>query len=104
MNIRFSGIIPVMHITTLTATHLSRNFSEYLNQVRYQGASFDIQRGVEVVARLCPATSVAGYPIDQLSALFAALPQLDESEAQAMLDDIHTATHALRSESDPWGL
>ena len=93
-----------MHVTTLTATNLARNFSEYLNQVRYQGASFDIQRGVEVVARLCPATSAAGYPIDQLSALFAALPQLDESDARAMLDDIHAATDALSPESDAWVL
>jgi len=92
-----------MLATTLTATTLARNFSEYLNQVRYQGASFDIQRGVEVVARLCPANPVAGYPIDQLTTLFAALPAMDGGEAQAMLEDIHAATEALTSGADAWG-
>lgn len=92
-----------MHTTTLTATTLARNFSEYLNQVRYQGASFDIQRGVEVVARLCPVSSAAGYPIDQLAALFAALPSLDEADTQALLEDIHAATGNLTAEKDAWG-
>lgn len=87
---------------SLTATTLARNLSEYLNQVRYQGASFDIQRGNDVIARLGPATRAAGYPVAQLGELFAALPGLDEDEADALLADIHGATDALLPERDPW--
>ena len=39
----------------ITATDAARRFSDVLNQVRYQGARFDIVRGKEVVARLVPA-------------------------------------------------
>ena len=53
-------------MTTLTATALARNFSAYLNQVCYQGASFEIKRGTEIVARLMPTAPVAGYPLEKL--------------------------------------
>jgi hypothetical protein len=88
---------------TLTATTLARNFSDYLNQVRYQGATFDIQRGSDIVARLSPASRVAGYPLSRLGELYAALPELDEAEADALLADIHGATDALLPEADAWG-
>lgn len=32
------------------ATHAVRNFSELINRVRYQGESFEIERGNEVIA------------------------------------------------------
>lgn len=86
----------------LTATTLARNLSEYLNQVRYRGASFDIQRGADVVARLGPVAPAAGYPVGRLGELLAALPRLGEGEAGAMLDDIHAATGQLAPEGDAW--
>lgn len=86
----------------LTAANLARNLSEYLNQVRYQQASFDIQRGNDIVARLCPVTQPSGYPIERLGDFFANLPALDDAEADAMLADIHTATQALGPETEAW--
>ena len=87
---------------TLTTTNLARNLSEYLNQVRYQQTSFDIQRGNDVIARLCPVARLSGYPIERLDEFFANLPALDEAEADAMLADIHAATQALPPESQAW--
>lgn len=86
----------------LTATTLARNLSEYLNQVRYRGASFDIQRGADVIARLGPVGPAAGYPVGHLGELIAALPRLDEDDAGAMLDDIHAAASQLTVEADAW--
>jgi hypothetical protein len=36
--------------SVITATELARNLSDVLNQVRYQGMSFDIKRGAELIA------------------------------------------------------
>ena len=89
-------------MTTLTATTLARNLSEYLNQVRYQGATFDIQRGSDVVACLTPVSRMAaGYPVARLGELLAGLPRLDDAEA--MLRDIHEVTEVMPTETDAWG-
>lgn len=87
---------------TLTATTLSRNFSTYLNQVRYQGASFDVQRGTEIVARLVPPAPSKGYPVDKLSALLASLPSLDDEELAVFGQDITQAKSQLAPADDPW--
>jgi antitoxin (DNA-binding transcriptional repressor) of toxin-antitoxin stability system len=44
-----------MSTKLLTATEAARHFSEVLDRVSHHGASFDIRRGREVVARLVPA-------------------------------------------------
>lgn len=83
----------------LTATHLARNFSEYLNQVRYQGASFDIERNSEIVARIGPPAPSGGYPIERLGDLLAGLPEVD---SEAFLRDIHEAIDGLHGETETW--
>lgn len=89
-------------MTTLTATALARNFSAYLNQVCYQGASFEIQRGAEVVARLTPPAPVGGYPLERLAALLVNLPPLDDDEADAFRRDIDAANAQLTAGSEAW--
>lgn len=89
-------------MTTLTATTLARNFSTYLNQVRYQGASFDVQRGTEIVARLVPSGPVRGYPIDMLPALLASLPTLGDDELAAFAQDVAQARAQLTPADDAW--
>ena|SRR5689334_17910045 len=66
---------------SITATEAARNFSDVLNQVRYQGAEFDIVRGKEVMARIVPAAPSRGVPISQLNALVRAWPRLGTREA-----------------------
>lgn len=89
-------------MTTLTATALARNFSDYLNQVCYQGASFEIQRGAEIVARLTPPAPVGGYPLERLASLLADLPALSEDEAAEFLRDIDDAEAQLVTQADAW--
>jgi antitoxin (DNA-binding transcriptional repressor) of toxin-antitoxin stability system len=91
-----------MIIRTVTATELARGFSDFLNQVRYQGVTLDIRRGNETVARIQPAGPTVGYPIEQLDALIAALPSLAEDDAASFLDDIHEATANLTAGSSAW--
>ncbi|MBF0246335.1 MAG: hypothetical protein HQL31_13905 [Planctomycetes bacterium] len=90
-------------MTTLTATALARNFSAYLNQVCYQGASFEIQRGTEIVARLSPPAPIGGYPLDKLASLFSDLPALSDKDAANFLDDVKQAEGQLLGRDDTWG-
>ncbi|MBI5330753.1 MAG: hypothetical protein HZB71_09085 [Betaproteobacteria bacterium] len=87
--------------TPLTATTLARNFSDYLNRVRYQGASYDITRGNEIIARIGPPEPVAGYPLEGLAALLAGLPTL-AGDADDFVQDIHGAVAGLTTETDAW--
>ena len=89
-------------MTTLTATVLARNFSTYLNQVCYQGASFEIQRGAEIVARLMPPAPISGYPVDKLASLFADLPALSDEDAADFQRDIEKANAQLTPGTDSW--
>ena len=49
-----------MRDKTISATEAARSFSEVLNQVQYREASFSIERGKKVIARLVPAAMPAG--------------------------------------------
>lgn len=89
-------------MTTLTATALARNFSTYLNQVCYQGSSFEIQRGNEIVARLSPPAPVGGYPLSQLARLLADLPALSDEDAASFLRDMAQAREQLTARGDAW--
>ena len=87
---------------TVTATEAVRNFSDLLNQVRYQSAEFDIVRGKEVVARLTPPTPAGGVPLDQLEALLQLLPRLGTREADAMAKDIERGLSRMRRDAIEW--
>lgn len=91
--------MPPRHVS---ATALARNFSHYLNQVRYQGVTLEVKRGNEVVACVTPPASVAGFPIAQLDALFASMPAWAEDEARDFLHDIHSVTDRLIAEDSAW--
>lgn len=86
----------------VTATMFARNFSDLLNQVRYQGVTLDVKRGSEIVACVSPPEARPGYPIAELDHLLASLPQLSSEDASAFQHDIAAATAALRTEVDSW--
>lgn len=78
-----------MEPKSISATEAARNFSDVINQVRYQLAEFDVTYGKEIVARIVPPTKVAsGVPISELNALFRGLPALEEGDVEAFLQDI----------------
>lgn len=91
-----------MTVLSLTVTEFSRGLSDFLSQVQYQGQSLDIQRGKRVVARVLPAVSSSGFPIDKLDDFLAKGPQLTDSERQALADDLQRQRAQLKPRSDPW--
>ena len=86
----------------ITATDAARRFSDLLNQVRYQGAEFDIVRGKEVVARLVPAAAVGGVALDRLDELACALPRLGSREAELFARDIERGLARMRPDAVEW--
>lgn len=91
-----------MTVLSLTVTEFSRGLSDFLSQVQYQGQSLDIQRGKRVVARVLPAVSSSGFPIDKLDDFLAKGAQLTDSERQALADDLQRQRAQLKPRSDPW--
>lgn len=76
-------------INRISATNAARNFSDLINRVRYQGASFDIERGNEVIARISPAAPSATLSIADLDEQWAKLPRLDPEDAELFEASIH---------------
>lgn len=87
---------------TVTATAFARNFSGYLNRVRYQGVTLDVKRGNEIVACVSPPETQAGFPIGELDRLMVNLPRLTVEDAAAFQSDIDDATRQLRPPADAW--
>ena len=86
----------------ITATDAARRFSDVLNQVRYQGAEFDIVRGKEVIARLVPAAPPGGVALDQLDELVRALPRLGPREGERFALDIERGLARMRPDTVEW--
>lgn len=86
----------------ITATDAARRFSDVLNQVRYQGAEFDIVRGNEVVARLVPSAPPDGVALDQLDELVRSLPRLGPREAERFALDIERGLARMRPDAVEW--
>ena len=87
----------------INVTKASRQLSDLLNRVFYQGASFELERGNRVVARLSPPEpSGGGVPIRELNRLFDELPPLGD-DAEAFAADLEATRKAPPAERDPWG-
>ena len=86
----------------ITATDAARRFSDVLNQVRYQGAEFDIVRGKDVVARLVPAAPVGGVALDRLDELARELPRLGAGEGERFARDIERGLARMRPDAIEW--
>jgi antitoxin (DNA-binding transcriptional repressor) of toxin-antitoxin stability system len=68
-------------IKRISATNAARNFSDLINRVRYQGTSFEIERGNEVIARIVPAGTPITLSIVELNEQWTRLPRLDPEDA-----------------------
>jgi hypothetical protein len=86
----------------VTATAFARNFSDLLNQVRYQGITLDVKRGSEIVACVSPPETRSGYPIVELDNLLASLPRPPAEDASTFQHDIAVAVGALTDDANPW--
>ena len=77
----------------VTATEMSRNFSNYLNRVSYAGESFLLVRGKKIIAELHPAPR--GRRLTDLPALFKAAPRLSKDEAEDFERELKAAKKSL---------
>jgi antitoxin (DNA-binding transcriptional repressor) of toxin-antitoxin stability system len=90
-----------METESINATEAAKNFSHILNQVRYQGKSFEVKRGREIVARIVPAGSPHRVQVADLPAIFAALPPLGE-EKVSMAKDLKRLRKGVPAPRSPW--
>ena len=74
----------------VSATEAARRFSDLLNRVRYQGASFEIARGKEIVARIVPAVPPRAVKLAELDVLMANLPRLAPEDVTRFEKDVDT--------------
>jgi len=79
----------------MTATHVSRGFSEALDAVEH-GDVITITRGGVAVAELRPVAPATGR------ALAAALDAIDARLDDAFESDVASATSLLAPDADPW--
>ena len=83
----------------ITATEAARNFSEFLNRVRFERETFVILRGGEAVGQLGPIESRSGITLRNLLAALELVEKPDDQFA----DDLEKiqAEQPLAGES-PW--
>lgn len=86
----------------ISATEAARNLSDILNRVRYQGASFEIARGNEVVARIVPATPPRTVKVADLDKLFASLPKLGLEDAERFEEDLRSIRREATLPESKW--
>jgi antitoxin (DNA-binding transcriptional repressor) of toxin-antitoxin stability system len=85
----------------INVTQASRQFSDLLNRVFYQGVSFELERGNKVIAKLCPVSASRGVAVRDLNRLFAELPKLHE-DAESYAQDLEAIREAAKPETNPW--
>ncbi len=85
----------------IDVTQAARRFSDLLNRVCYQGASFELERNRQVVARLLPAAGGRRVAVADLDRLFAELPPLGE-DARAFGAELDAIRCELPPGADPW--
>jgi antitoxin (DNA-binding transcriptional repressor) of toxin-antitoxin stability system len=91
-----------MEPETINATEAARNFSEILNLVKYQGRSFEVRRGREIVARIVPASNPRSVKVADLAAIVAALPPLKKTEKASLARDLKRIRKKVPRLRTPW--
>lgn len=90
----------MMASNVISATEATRHFSDLLNKVKYQGESFDIKRGREVVARIVPVQP--SMPAKRFKEFLKALPALDEEDREDFLKTIEQTREAMKDMRNVW--
>jgi len=90
-----------MKTHVITATQMSQSLSDVFNKVYYQGDSFEIKRGREIIAKIIPIrTKKPGLKVSELPQFFASLPHMDKEESAAFMQDLHTIRK--QKTRNPW--
>jgi len=88
-------------VERISVTQAARQFSDLLNRVFYQGASFELERNNKVIARLLPANAPVKVQAKDLNRLFSELPDLQE-DAATFADDVEAVRNELPKEQESW--
>jgi antitoxin (DNA-binding transcriptional repressor) of toxin-antitoxin stability system len=97
----FHSVTARCTVEEINATQAARHFSDLLNRVAYQGASFELTRGGCRIARLVPAGPPKRVEVSELNSIFAGIPSL-EDDAESFERDIADTQDALVPDGDPW--
>jgi len=72
---------------TINATQAVRSFSELLNEIKYKGTTYTIERSGKPIAELSPVSPPVRRILSELPSILAGLPKLRE-DASAFAEDI----------------
>ncbi|MBL0941706.1 MAG: hypothetical protein IBJ00_03110 [Alphaproteobacteria bacterium] len=86
----------------IRATKAVREFSNLLSKVYYQGESFEIKRGKEVVAKLSPAMPTQKIHLSELRDFLFSLPALDKEDQTAFIRDTHDIRTTMKVPASKW--
>jgi hypothetical protein len=88
---------------TISALQASRSLLEILNQVLYQGKTFEIKRGKDIIAKITPPTRKAHVlNVSELNDLFKnKLPSLEKKDIDAFKHDVKQIRENSQ-EKNPW--
>jgi antitoxin (DNA-binding transcriptional repressor) of toxin-antitoxin stability system len=90
---------------TISASQAVRSFSELLNEIKYKGTTYTIERSGKPVAELSPvSSSTKRRTLSELPSIINSLPKLG-SDASAFAEDIEDIKklQPLTPEGDKWG-
>lgn len=90
-----------MKKSRITVTEAARNFSDFVNRVRYQNVSFELVKNGKPVARLVPETEEKVLLGRDAAKIIAAL-KLPQEEAKAWRRDLKRARKLLKPPIDKW--
>ncbi|HCU05469.1 MAG: hypothetical protein A2X77_01280 [Gammaproteobacteria bacterium GWE2_42_36] len=84
----------------ISVTEIARHFSDVLNRVRYQGQSFDIKRGKDVVAKIVPVRP--SMTTSRFKEFLLTLPTLDEEDRKDFLKTIEETRESMKDIKNVW--
>lgn len=85
-----------------TVTEVARNFSEFLNTVRYKHDTIVLIRGKKEVAELRPILS--GISVSNFRDLLHSLPHIPKEDSNSFGDDLKEIRDSFNEDKlrDPW--
>ncbi len=90
---------------TINATQAVRTFSELLNEIKYKGTTYTIERSGKPIAELSPvSSSVRKKTLSELSSILDSLPKLGD-DAEVFAEDVEEVrkTQPLVPKGVKWG-
>ncbi|KAJ6645075.1 Ribonuclease VapC1 [Pseudolycoriella hygida] len=73
----------------ITVTDMVRSFSDIIGRVHYQGESFDIKKGANIVAKIMPVKPNNTIAVKDLNEFFSNGPHLDKDDIEEFGEDIN---------------